>query len=93
MTIDFNYAIKNKLINKLKLLIPQAYDLAPTELENLICHGELILRQDYEKKVKHEMEYEKERAMQNKAKQQKISEQLAEPDSPMSPSPNSTLKT
>ena len=44
LTIDFQYALKNKLINKLKVLIDQAYEIAPTELENLICHGELILR-------------------------------------------------
>ena len=49
LTIDFQYAIKHQLINKLKVLINQAYEIAPTELENLICHAELILRQKEEK--------------------------------------------
>mmetsp|Transcript_8703 Transcript_8703/g.13489 ORF Transcript_8703/g.13489 Transcript_8703/m.13489 type:complete len:121 (+) Transcript_8703:79-441(+) len=44
MTIELNYAIKNKLINRLNILLKQAYFLAPSELEPLICHAELIIK-------------------------------------------------
>ena len=44
LTIELQYAIKNKLINQLKGLVKNAYDIAPTDLELLICHGELILK-------------------------------------------------
>ena len=45
LTVDLKHAIKNKLIFKIKGLLELAYDIGPTELEDLICHGELILKQ------------------------------------------------
>jgi hypothetical protein len=49
LTIDMQYAIKNKLVKKLRDLIPKALQMAPDELELLICHGELVLQQELEK--------------------------------------------
>lgn len=45
LVTDFKHAIKFKLTDRLENLLHQAYDLAPGELEHLICHAELIIRQ------------------------------------------------
>jgi len=44
LTIDLQYHIKNKILKKLPLLIEKAYMTAPSELEVLICHAELLLK-------------------------------------------------
>ena len=49
LTVDFQYAIKHKLINRLRNLLKKAYDIAPSETEHLICHAEMIIRQHDEK--------------------------------------------
>ena len=51
LTVDFQHAIKHKLINKLRNLLKKAYDIAPSELENMICHAELIIKQNQEKQA------------------------------------------
>ena len=37
-------AIKNKAIKELEKLIPKAIDKFPIELEQLICHGEFVIK-------------------------------------------------
>ena len=52
---EFKWAIKHKQVNRLLVLIRHAKDLAPGELEILICHAELIVKQHIEKEHKEEV--------------------------------------
>ena len=44
LTAELQYEIKHKHINKIQVLLQKAYDVAPGELENIICQGELVIK-------------------------------------------------
>jgi hypothetical protein len=52
MVGEFKYCLKHKLVNRLEVLIRQAKDLAPGELELMICHAELVVKQHGDRELK-----------------------------------------
>ena len=44
LTAEMQYEIKHKHVSKLEVLLKTAYEIAPGELENIICQAELVIK-------------------------------------------------
>ena len=75
------YEIKHKHVSKLQVLLKKAYEIAPGELESIICEAELVIKKERLKK-RNEQQLTR---METKVAQGKAKNVWA--------SPNSTLQT
>jgi hypothetical protein len=46
LTAEMQYEIKHKHASKLQVLLTKAYEIAPGELEAIICEAELVIKKE-----------------------------------------------